>query len=173
MSRAMTLDVNAVALSVAAALAGGLIAWFGLSLMARPSHAAARLAEVARQADAVDRITKRSASSAFPAGAVCDNGAEAGAAAVHQVLTTLAAQSSVAVADFQAQPQTPDEANGGLQPVRLAIAGSGASAAVQTLLQGLSKSSPAIFVDTLDLRPVDGGVSLKLSGRIFCSPAHP
>lgn len=173
MSRARALDVNAVALGVAAALAGGVIAYFALSSMARPAGASARIAEVARQTADVDRMAgKTRTPSPYPVGAVCD-GADAGAAAVRQTVTTLAGQAGVFLADVQAQPQTPDEANGGLQPVRLVVSGSGSSDGVQALLRALSKSTPSIFVDTLDLRPTDGAVALKLSGRFFCSPVRP
>ena len=58
----------------------------------------------------------------------------------------------------------------GLQPIGIVIDGSGSSAAMTGLLQALSKSTPSLFVDKLDLRPSEGAVILKLQGRIFCSP---
>lgn len=174
MSRASALDVNGMALGAAAAIGAALAAWFALSALARPPGVSARLAEVTRQADETGRLKARlKGPSAYPAGAVCDGGADAGVGMFRQTLTTLAGQSGFAVGNLEARPQTPDEANGGLQPIEISIDGAGPAQALTGLLQALSTSTPSLFVDKLDLRPSEGAVALKLSGHIFCSPVRP
>jgi hypothetical protein len=173
MSRAQTLDVNAAMIAAAAALAGGAIAYFALSFIARPAHLSVRLGEVTRQAAEAERIKTRAKSpSAYPSGAVCEGGAEAGAGLMRQTVTALAGQAGVAIADLQTQPRAPDERNG-LQAVRLDVSASGSSAAVWGMMQSLSKATPSVFVDNLELRPSDGALLLKLSGRMFCSAVRP
>ena len=172
MSRAAAFDVNATLLAVAAAICAGGAVYIGLVLIARPAGLERRLAVVAQQADDADRLKARSGGpSPYSVGAVCEGGADAGAAALRQRINLTASKTGVVIEDVSANPQTPDDANRGLQPVTVTIKASGQYAAVVGLLQTLAKSTPSVFVDTLDLKSGVGAVSLKLSGRLFCSPA--
>ncbi len=173
MSRSASIDATAVMIGVAAAIGGAAIGYLGLVALARPANAPARIATIAQQTDESEQIRSRLKSPpAYPRGAVCDGGGEAGLSVIRQEVAALAARNHEITVDISGAPAAPDEANGGLQPVNLSIDGSGASTSVFSFLQSLSTATPYVFVDKLDLKSVEGKVTLKLTGRIFCSPIH-
>ncbi len=59
-----------------------------------------------------------------------------------------------------------------LSPVLFELDARGGYDQVISLLRQLAEAQPQIFADTLDLKSETSTVSVKLTGRILCSPAH-
>jgi hypothetical protein len=107
----------------------------------------------------------------YPTGAVCHTDADTAVAALRQKLAAFRGSEGAVLVNVVANPLAPDQANRGLQPIAISLEMNASYASVTGLLDKLSQATPMVFVDTLDLKPSGDVVSLKLSGRLFCSPA--
>lgn len=56
-----------------------------------------------------------------------------------------------------------------LAPLRLKLQAEGSYEGALSLMAGLARERPMIFVDTVDLGSKTSSVTLKLSGRVYCS----
>jgi hypothetical protein len=172
-SRPVSIGIDTVTMGVAAAIAGAAISYFGLAALARPANTSSQIALITRQANEAEQIRSRlNPEPSYTRGAVCEGGGDAGLVMIRQEVSVLAAQNGGMAVEISGTPGAPDEANGGLQPVSFSLEGNGASGSVIAFLQSLSATTPSVFVDKLDLRLVDGKLTLKLRGRLFCLPTH-
>jgi hypothetical protein len=148
----------------------GLLAYGALSALSRPSGLQTRLAAITRQTDEIERLKARlKGPSSYPAGAVCQTQTEPAIEALRQRIDLAASAAGVTVSGVSAAAQAPDEALAGLQPILVSLEANGPYRSVVGLLQTLSRSTPSLFIDTLDLKSDAAVVSLKFSGRLFCS----
>jgi hypothetical protein len=173
MSRSRTIDVPTAAMAASAALAAATLAWAGLWLIARAPQTGARLAVMERQVGAIratQATLRGSAKSAL--GSVCDSPADDALSALKQKLSAQMAAGVGGTVAVDGAPQPPDEGNGGLQRVNLTIEATASYPLLMQMLQGLTRNGPSVFVETLDMKPANGSVNLKLSGRFYCSPVH-
>ena len=157
--------------SVTLASLVAVIFFFGLSSLARPRGLQAGLAQASRQVDdAESKLQSPGDPYAYPAKALCRDQPELAAAALKDRLAAAASVSGANLSGLTTAPGVEDEAEAGLAPVTVQFQADGRYDAVIGLLSLLNRSQPAIFVDAIDLKSQTSSVSLKFSGRIYCSP---
>ncbi len=144
--------------------------WLILSQVARPPGVAARSAGIGRQIAEAERLGQTASGPlVHPAGAVCRQSPAAAAAALQQRLQSGASANGLTVASLVVVPGAGDEALGGLTPITFTIEANGRYDAAVLLVAGLAKAQPEIFIDQADLKSQTSSVTLKLSGRLYCS----
>lgn len=155
----------AIPLAVLAALiVAGATAW-SMSAIASPGQFKARLAAIISPATA-DRKAMTPVTR-YPAGSVCQTSLVRAVDTVRASLISKAANSGLTVT--QATVAAGGSGAGpdiGALDVNLEVTGDYAAAV--RLLESLEASRPVIFVDTVDIQPAGGAVTLKLSGQVYC-----
>jgi hypothetical protein len=162
--------VGGPGLAVAAALAGGLaavVAAMGLSAAARPAHRVERLAQLDQKLERIEQLQRAAAGGlAYPRGAVCREGIARGAGLVEQKLRAGLGQAQLVRLAFE--PSAPVDGEG-LVVISFQFETLGSYEDATGLLRGLDAARPTIFADTVDLTSRTSAVSLRFSGRFYCS----
>ena len=170
----MTRPPSMLALSAAVALAAA-AAWLvfqALSALALPGQVPARLAHIEHALHRVELARQDAGDpSAFLPHAVCTQRTESAADNLKTRLVSAAAQAGLGAPTITVTPTDSMQAGGRLAPVMFELQGTGRYEAALGLLQNLARESPEVFADTLDMKSDSGVVTLKLTGRILCSPS--
>jgi hypothetical protein len=170
MKRQNKLDTEVVVASATVASIAALAAYFALSALAKPAHYKDRLAAIQTQYSQTQALMRSPGEvGVYSSKALCHVSPDQAALDLRQRLQAQGAATGVTISEVAATPETPQDAEARLVPVRIQFGGSGRYEAVLGLLGGLSKSGPEIFIDTLDLAPDVANAKLKLTGRILCS----
>lgn len=157
------------ALAVPAALAVAALLAFGFSALAQPPHVRERLAAIqADTAKAAELEDDNRGVTPYPRGAVCSDPATA-QGKVRKALDAAAARAGVTLVQPAVAPTPLGEDGARLPALRLSFQATGSYEAVTQLLGDLAALQPAIFADTVDLKSQVSSVSLRFSGRVFCS----
>jgi type II secretion system (T2SS) protein M len=156
-------------LAVAAAMIGGavaVVAATGLAALARPADRAERLAQVERKLDRLETLQRAAGEGPiYPRGAICREGVGRGVGLVEQKVRAQLGQARLATIAFE--PSTP--VGDSLMAVGFRFETEGSYEDAMTLLRGLDAARPTLFVDSVDLVSKTSTVSLRLSGRFYCS----
>ncbi|HUO23361.1 MAG TPA: GspMb/PilO family protein [Caulobacteraceae bacterium] len=142
--------------------------FLALWLIAQPSDLTQRMARIDQQTALAETVLTGERAHGYLAGAVCQD-ARTAPDLVRQRLKSAAVAKGLALANVSAAPGAPNEAIGGLEPISLAFEASGPYDAVIGLLGALAQAQPQVFADTVDLKSQVSSVSLKFTGRLFCS----
>ena len=157
-------------LAVAAAMIGGavaVVAATGLAALARPADRAERLAQVERKLERLETLQRGAAGEGptYPRGAICREGVGRGVGLVEQKVRAQLGQARLTTIAFD--PSTP--VGDSLMAVGFRFETEGSYEDAMTLLRGLDAARPTLFVDSVDLVSKTSTVSLRLSGRFYCS----
>lgn len=157
-------------LAVAAAVLGGAMAIVtatGLSALARPADRAERLVQLERKLDRLETLQRGAAGEGpvYPRGAICREGVGRGVGLVEQKVRAQLGQARLATIAFE--PSTP--VGDSLMAVSFRFEIEGSYEDTVSLLRGLDAARPTLFVDSVDLVSRTSTVSLRLSGRFYCS----
>jgi hypothetical protein len=138
-----------------------------LKLIATPSNYADRLAAVEQKALRAERLAALPGDgSAYPKGAVCEGINGTAFDNVRQKLDVAAAAEGLA--PMPVLWGAPIDAGGRIAPLPFTLQVEGPYEKVAALLDRLSRSTPAIFVETTDLTAAGPGARLALSGKVYC-----
>ncbi|MGR4866930.1 hypothetical protein [Caulobacter sp. LARHSG274] len=163
-------SIGGPGLAVAAALAGGLaavVAAMGLSALARPVHRAERLAQLDQKVERIAQLQRATAGGlTYPRGAVCREGIARGSDLVAQKLRAGLGQAQMVRLAFE--PSVSVDGSG-LVVIGFRFETLGSYEDAMGLLRGLDAAKPAIFADSVDLTSRTSAVSLRFSGRFYCS----
>lgn len=157
-------------LAVAAAVAGGamaIVAATGLSALARPAQRAERLAQVEAKLDRLETLQRGAGGEEppYPRGAICREGVGRGAGLVEQKVRAQLGQARLAAIAFEPSVPVGDS----LMAVSFRFETEGPYEDAMVLLRGLDAARPTLFVDSVDLASKTSVVSLRFSGRFYCS----
>jgi len=169
------MDADAVITrKIALYLLGGvlcaIVAGTGLSMLSKPADFDARMAVIEARTREAELLAKAVTGSdrKFAAGAVCPELSDVQLDLFKQSLSTMAAQTGVALSSVTLLPAEPSGASEALTPVGISLGGSGAYQPVLQFLDLAAKSHPDIFVDELDLSFQNFTVTLSMTGKVYC-----
>jgi len=155
------------------AASGALVFCWGLAAIARPADLKARVAALEVQAERTQTLLRRRGGTAdYPAGAVCPGLSEAQLEPVRQRLRASLAGANLSVGKILVA-RSPTPSFEAITPVNVQFETKGAYEATLLMLDNLSRQTPLLYVDTVDLRSRTDSVNLQLSGRIYCWTAAP
>lgn len=157
------------ALAAACLLAGGACAaltFLLLSALARPSGWQDRLEASTVLASRAETLKgPPGETGVYAPDAVCE---AANASQVRDIELALGALAMESGFEVTAAARAAGEAPGGLTVIEVNGRGSAPYEAVVGFLGKLDGLRPQVFVDTLDIRPEGGMVSLRFKGRVLC-----
>ncbi|MBW8858557.1 MAG: hypothetical protein JF570_02165 [Caulobacter sp.] len=146
---------------------------WGLAAVARPADLQARLAALRDQAETAQTLLRRRGGFAdYPPGAVCPGLSDLQLEPVRQRLSTTIAGGGLSVQKISVTPMQDAD----LEPIRavqVQLEASGRYETALLALDSLSRLTPLIYVDTVDLKTNVDTVNLQLSGRFYCWTAAP
>ena len=155
------------------AASAALVFCWGLAAIARPVDLKARVAMLEAQAEQTQALLRRRGGTAdYPAGAICPGLSPAQLEPVRQRLRASLAGANLSIGKISvARSSAPSfEA---ISPIAVQFETNGAYEATLLMLDNLSRQTPLLYVDTVDLRSRTDSVNLQLSGRIYCWTAAP
>lgn len=164
------------ALALVATLVGAssaLIFCWGLAAVARPANLNERVQALQAQSERVQTLLRRRGGTTdYPPGAICPGLSEVQLEPIRQQLRA-------AVAGAGLDPQKVSVARSAapsleaIAPVDVRLETNGAYGPTLLMLDALSRQTPLLYVDTVDLRSRTDTVNLQLSGRLYCWTAAP
>lgn len=160
-------------IAILIATSSALVFCWGLAAIARPAGLKERVAALEVQAERTQTLMRRRGGTVdYPAGAVCPGLSEAQLEPIRQRLRAAATGANLGLGKISvARPSTPSlEA---ITPIDVQFETNGAYEATLLMLDSLSRQTPLLYVDTVDLRSRTDSVNLQLSGRIYCWTAAP
>lgn len=162
----------ALVATLIAAISALVFCW-SLAAIARPTDLKARVAALEVQAERTQTLLRRRGGNAdYPAGSVCPGLTETQLEPIRKQLGMAITGSNLSLGKISvARSSTPSlEA---ITPIDVSFETNGAYEATLLMLDNLSRQTPLLYVDTVDLRSRTGSVNLQLSGRIYCWTAAP
>lgn len=154
----------AIPMAVLVALVSAAATAWSMSAIASPGNFKARLVAIAPAA-----ATGRKAMTPvarYPVGSVCQTSLVRAADTVRTSLASKAANAGLSLTQAFVEAGGAGGAEIGALDVDLEATGD--YAAVVRLFDSMEASRPMIFVDTVDIQPAGGAVTLKLSGQVYC-----
>ncbi|KRA57820.1 hypothetical protein ASD79_16025 [Caulobacter sp. Root655] len=172
--RAGKLPGPAIALGATIIAAVGALTFsWGLAAMARPKDLKERVVALEAYAERTQTLLRRRGGNAdYPAGAVCPGLSDAQLEPIRQRLGAVASGAQLSlekVSVTRSQGPSFDP----IAAVDVRIEATGAYEPTLLMLDNLSRLTPLIYVDTVDLRPHTDTVTLQLSGRFYCWTSAP
>ncbi len=170
MTRRRMPGAGAMAAAVALALAGGWIAFAGLSALASPNALKQRLAALELATIRTEQAPRAGGDpSTYMAHALCRERPEAAGQALQARLASAAAAADMATPKIVLTPPDVTWTGGRPAPILFQLETSGRYDAALSMLKALAGSEPEIFADQMDVTSQTSTVSIKLSGRVLCS----
>lgn len=158
--------------TILAAVCALVFSW-GLAAMARPADLQARLATLRGQAETTQTLLRRRGGfTDYPPGAVCPGLSDAQLEPIRQRLNAVIAGGGLSVQKISVTP-TPDADPEPIRAVQVRLEASGRYEPTLLTLDSLSRLTPLVYVDTVDLKASIDTVNLQLSGRFYCWTAAP
>jgi hypothetical protein len=158
--------VPIVGIVAAAAVVTGLV----LTGLASPPDFARRVAALDGRADQIRRWTSvRPGASQYPQGAICNIGLGKAQDLLRADIGGQAQASGLALSTLEVGADRDAPLGQTLVPIRVRFQVQGAYAAVIGLMDRLSRTRPLLFADAVDLTSNTTSVTMKFSGRAFCS----
>ena len=174
MSARIRVDVQVVATAFTVAAGVAVALWLIFATIAHPSRVSARMADLDRRLDEADRLAATATGPLTqPPGAICHQEADSAVAALKQRLQANASANGLTLSNLAVSPGAGDEALAGLTPITFSLEANGRYDAVVTMIAGLGKAEPELFVDQADLKSQTSSVDLKFSGRLYCLTTAP
>lgn len=155
----------AAAVATAFAIAMNLLA----SALSTPTRFRDRLTALQEKTDSLRRVLRPHAEpSPYPSNAVCSSGG-AEQQRLRNALTGQADATKMILSGLEIGPDDQAALGETLFPLRLRFQAQGSYEAALAMMQTLARERPVIFADAVDLTSKTSSVTLKFSGRIFCS----
>ncbi len=155
------------------AASSALIFCWSLAAIARPADLKERVAVLEAQAERTQILLRRRGGTAdYPAGAVCPGLSEAQLEPIRQRLQAAVAAANLSAGKFSVTRASVPSLEA-ITSVEVRFETNGAYDATLLMLDNLSRQTPLLYVDTVDLRSRTDSVNLQLSGRIYCWTAAP
>jgi hypothetical protein len=159
-----------IAVTVLLGLSAGAFAVAELSAMAKPRDYDARVAAADEKAHRLQRVLRANAPNGpFGWDAICRQPPAREVQQLRKDITAQAEAAKLTLASLEVGPDYQASLGETLSPLRVRLEAEGGYEGALGLLAGLAEAKPSLFIDTLDLSSRTSSVSLKLSGRVYCS----
>lgn len=142
----------------------GVASW-AMSSLARPSHYENRLAALEESLAEIERGVAGQRDPAVSEKTLCRGALLPAASALRSGLVRRAGEVGMTVRDVDVAPGA---AVGSLAGIDVAFTAQGSYEGAVRLTGLLQGMSPEVFVDSAEIAPTNGKVSLKVKGRAFC-----
>lgn len=141
-----------------------------LSALSTPQGYKERIATLQQKVEGVRRMLKPPAELApYPADAVCAKGVSPTLDQLRKDIGGQAETAKLVLSQVELGPDEQARLGETLIPLQLKLQAQGSYESTIALLALLARHRPMVFADTVDLSSKTSSVTLKFSGRLFCS----
>ena len=170
----MTVTPHRTGLSIATAVvlmgASAVFAAVEFAALAKPTHYSQRMAAATAQTESLRRqMGAATTGGRYGWDAICRQPVERAVLQARQDLNHQAELAKLGLNALEVGPDYQSALGQSLAPLRVRFEARGGYDGALALLAALAQSRPTLFIDSLDLSSQTSSVTLKLSGRVYCS----
>jgi hypothetical protein len=141
-----------------------------LAALARPSGYEVRIAAATQNAERLRRLLAGDPTTGpFGWDAICRQTPDREVQQLRKDIAVQADAAKLTVGGLEVGPDYQEALGDTLSPLRVRLEAQGPYQGAVSLLAVLAQSRPTLFVDSVDLTSRTSSVTLKLSGRVYCS----